>query len=74
VRRVWSDSGADCSAATYSLRTAAKGPDRLTAARPRRRAGDALVFSEADSGRCAARGFVFSEAIPGVYFRERIIL
>jgi hypothetical protein len=72
VRRVCSDSGADPSAAVYSSRTAANGCDRPTAARPRRRAGAVLVFSEAVSARCGGRGFVFSEAIRGVYFRERV--
>jgi hypothetical protein len=60
------------SAAVYSSRTATNGCDRPTAARPRRRAGAGLVFSEAVSARCGGRGFVFSEAIRGVYFRERI--
>jgi hypothetical protein len=72
VRRVCADSGADLSAAVYASRTATNGSDRPTAARPRRSAGAGVLFSEADSGSCAARGFVFSEAILGVYFRERI--
>ena len=66
------DSGAERSAAVYSLRTAAKGPDSPTAARPRRRVGVVLVFSEAVSGSCGGAGCVFSEAIRGVYFRESI--
>jgi hypothetical protein len=39
-----------------SSRTGANGSDRPTAARPRRRAGAELVFSEADPGRCGGPG------------------
>ena len=48
-----------------------EGPDRATAMRPRRGSAAALVFSEAVSEGCRARGCVFSEVIPGGYIRER---
>jgi hypothetical protein len=67
VRRVCADSGAAPSAVTYASNTATNPSSRSTGARPRL----ARVFSEANSGRFGSRFCAFSEATPGVYFRER---
>jgi hypothetical protein len=55
----------------YSSSTAPNGSGSSSGARPRRRPGRAVVFSEADSGSCDPAGSAFSVATAGVYFRER---
>src|SRR5450755_262935 len=54
----------------YSSSTAANGSGSSSGARPRRRRGRAVVFSEADPASWPPRFCAFSVATPGVYFRE----
>src|SRR5450755_231409 len=54
----------------YSSSTAANGSGSCSGARPRRRRGRAVVFSEADPASWPPRFCAFSVATPEVYFRE----